>query len=101
MKERSFILTLPHQPMIHIMNKRILPLIILMGFAMFVRPLAAAEPGVAGSGCDRSCLYGIADEYFAALEAHDPSRAPAIRLVKFTENGVRMPLGDGLWNTFS
>lgn len=63
-------------------------------------PAVEAEVST-GTACDRSCLYGITDQYFAALEAHDPGKAAAIRLVKFTENGVRMALGDGLWNTFS
>lgn len=74
---------------------------VALAFAVLARPLVAAEPEVPGTGCDRSCLYGIVDQYFTALDAHQPSRAPTIRLVKFTENGVRMSLGDGLWNTYS
>ena len=33
--------------------------------------------------------------------AHDPSKAPFARGVKFTENGQRLELGDGLWNTMT
>jgi hypothetical protein len=51
--------------------------------------------------CDRACLNGYADQYLAALVAHDPSRLPLARQVKFTENGQELKLGDGLWGTAS
>lgn len=51
--------------------------------------------------CDEACLKSFIDRYFAALVAHDPSRLPVARSVRFTENGVRIPLGDALWRTFS
>jgi hypothetical protein len=35
------------------------------------------------------------------LVAHDPSRLPLAPGAKFTENGQRLELGDGLWNTIS
>jgi len=49
--------------------------------------------------CDRACLTGFIDQYLAALVAHDPSRLPLARDVKFTENDQVMKLGDGLWGT--
>jgi hypothetical protein len=51
--------------------------------------------------CERACLNGFVDQYLAALVAHDPSRLPLAKAVKFTENGQRLALGDGLWNTAS
>src|ERR1700735_3090727 len=51
--------------------------------------------------CDRACLSGFVDQYLAALVAHDPSRLPFGRGVKFTENGQVLRLGDGLWGTAS
>jgi hypothetical protein len=51
--------------------------------------------------CDRACLNGFVDQYLAALVAHDPSRLPLERGVKFTENGQVLKLGDGLWGTAS
>jgi hypothetical protein len=51
--------------------------------------------------CDRACLYDIADAYFDAMVKKDLSRAPLARDVKFTENGVQLAVGDGLWNTIS
>jgi len=50
-------------------------------------------------GCDRSCLDGLVDRYLDALAANDPSRLPVTPTVKFTEDGQRLHLGDGLWNT--
>jgi hypothetical protein len=51
--------------------------------------------------CDRSCLNGFVDELLAALVAHDPSRLPLGREVKYTENGQMLRLGDGIWGTAS
>jgi hypothetical protein len=58
---------------------------------------AAAQAQV----CDRACLSGVMDSYLAALEAHDASKLSVTRNVKYTENGVRLNLGDGLWQTLS
>jgi hypothetical protein len=49
--------------------------------------------------CDRACLGGLLDRYLEALIAHEPSRLPLARTIKFTENGQRLELGDGLWHT--
>lgn len=49
--------------------------------------------------CDRACLTKIADDYFQALAAHDPSRLPLAPSVKYTETGVVKKLGQGLWTT--
>jgi hypothetical protein len=51
--------------------------------------------------CDRACLEPFVDKYLDAMVAHDPSKAPFARGVKFTENGQRLELGDGLWNTLT
>jgi hypothetical protein len=49
--------------------------------------------------CDRPCLAKIADTYFTALIAHDPSRLPLAPDVKYTETGIVKPIGEGLWKT--
>jgi hypothetical protein len=49
--------------------------------------------------CNRVCLDGFVDQYLDALAANDPSRLPVRTDVKFTEDGQRLNLGDGLWNT--
>jgi len=60
--------------------------------------IEAATAGAANS-CDRACLQGFVDQYLDALAADDPSRLPVTQDVKFTEDGQRLSLGDGLWNT--
>ena len=49
--------------------------------------------------CDRACLEGIAEQYLDALVAKDPKKLPAAASVKYTENGQRLMLGDGFWNS--
>ncbi len=75
----------------------------LFSFAAFPNPAfarGANAPGAAAaSNCDRACLDGFVDQYLNALAANDPSRLRVTANVKFTEDGQRLNLGDGLWNT--
>jgi len=59
----------------------------------------AGGPVVPTQSCDRACLDGFVDRYLDALAANDPSRLPVTPNVKYTEDGQRLHLGDGLWNT--
>ncbi len=68
--------------------------------AQAARPPADYDPQF-NYDCDRACLQGFVDDYLAALVAHDPSRLPLARSVRFTENGQVLELGDGLWGTAS
>lgn len=68
--------------------------------AQSTRPPADYDPQF-NYDCGRACLEGFVDQYLAALVAHDPSRLPLARGVRFTENGQALPLGDGLWGTAS
>ena len=47
--------------------------------------------------CDRACLEGFVEQYLDAAIAHDPGLLPLAPDVKFTENGVRLPLPDAHW----
>jgi hypothetical protein len=58
---------------------------------------ARAQRGAAA--CDRACLEGFVDRYLDALVAHDPKLLPLARNAKFTENGVRLDIGDSQWKT--
>src|SRR3984957_242015 len=49
--------------------------------------------------CDRTCLNGFVDQYMAAVAAHDPSKLPHTANVRYSENNVEMPLGEGLWQS--
>lgn len=51
--------------------------------------------------CNRECLAGFMTTYLDALVAHDASKLPVTKNVKYTENGVRLNLTDGLWQTAS
>jgi len=55
--------------------------------------------GAKDAGCDRACLNGFVDQYMAAVAAHDPSKLATAPKVRYSENNVEMPLGDGLWQT--
>ena len=50
---------------------------------------------------DRTFLEDLQDNYLKALIAHDPSRLPLSGRIKYTENTIELPLGDGLWATAS
>jgi len=60
---------------------------------------AKPVPHHPAASCARACLEGFVDRYLDALLAHDPHRLPLAAGVKFTENGQRLALGDGLWGT--
>jgi hypothetical protein len=66
-------------------------------------PLARAfkdQSTVSGTpSCDRSCLDEFVDHYLEALAVGDPTRLPVTAALRFTEDGQRLNLGDGLWNT--
>jgi hypothetical protein len=62
---------------------------------------AMGAAGAAQADCDRQCLAGVMETYLAALLKHDASALPVTRNIKYTENGVRINLGDGLWRTAS
>jgi len=53
------------------------------------------------AACDRACLGGVMTQYLNALVAHDPKAAPLADKVRFTEDTVEMPVGDGFWKTAS
>jgi hypothetical protein len=66
----------------------------------------AALAGVAhGAGAektlDRAGLIKLADDYFAALAAHDSGRVPLASDVKVVENAKRIKPGEGLWKTIT
>jgi hypothetical protein len=58
-----------------------------------------AGPGTAAGGCTRELLKSTVDAYFTALAAHDPSKIPVASDAKFTENGMTVQVGEGLWKT--
>ena len=67
--------------------------------AAVVALAAAACAGAAECNHDRACLAAVMDAYLQAVVKHDPAALRARRNVKYTENGVRLDPGDGLWQT--
>src|SRR5688572_27396754 len=51
--------------------------------------------------CNRACLIESANDYLAALVAHDPSKVKLAPELKFVENAQRLKAGEGLWTTAS
>jgi hypothetical protein len=60
---------------------------------------AAAGSGSTSQACTRELLQATVDAYYAALAAHDPAMLPRTDKTKFTENGMQLELGEGLWKT--
>jgi hypothetical protein len=60
---------------------------------------AAAQGASPPTDCDRACLNALAERYLTALQAHDPAQAPLAPGARYSENGVDLPLPDGLWRT--
>ena len=54
-----------------------------------------------GAALDRAALIKLADDYFAALVAHNPKAVPLADNVKIVEQVKRIQPGDGLWKTAS
>lgn len=54
---------------------------------------------VSGDVCDRACLENYVDQYMDAMLSHEPSGSLFAKGCRFTENGVRLPLGEGLWSS--
>ena len=78
--------------------KHILLGLLAAGTAFMAVPDAA---NAQARNCDRVCLTKVMDDYLAAAKAHDATSLPLHASVKYTENGQRVNVGDGLWRTFS
>ncbi len=73
----------------------------IFGVAAPAQAGSARQDGGYSASCDRACLDGFVDQYLDAVVAHDASRLPVTKLVKFTENGQKLELGDGFWRSAS
>ena len=65
-----------------------------------VLAVGAPSTSVAQQGaCDRQCLERFVDRYLDALVKHDPRSVPIAAAARYTENGQRLTIGDGLWRS--
>jgi hypothetical protein len=54
-------------------------------------------PNVGSGDCDRACLQDLAEQFIAALIAHDPAKVRLAKGVRYSENSVPLPIPDGFW----
>ena len=73
--------------------------LVVLGIFMSLTVVSAmAQPPAVKPACDRACLEKYIDRYLDAVIARDVSPSLFARDVKFTENGIQLPLGkEGLW----
>jgi hypothetical protein len=71
------------------------------GMAAIALGISTARAADADCNHSRECLADVLSTYLRALIKHDPGSLPTTRNVKYTENGVRLAMGDGLWQTAS
>src|SRR5690349_13756762 len=73
---------------------------LLLGSVVLAASLAqGATKAPAVTMCDRACLNTLADNYLAALVAHDPKKVQLAPDVRIVENAKRIQPGEGLWKT--
>jgi len=60
---------------------------------------AAPQAGAGQDSCDRACLEKYVDQYLDAMISHEPSPSLFAGDCKFTEDGVQLQLGEGLWSS--
>ncbi len=65
--------------------------------ALLASACATAPSEKPVAGCDRTCLTAAITGYIDALVAKDPGRLTLADGARFTEDGVEMRLGGGLW----
>jgi hypothetical protein len=71
----------------------------LAPMALTAMASAAFAAAAADAKFDRAALIKVADDYLAALVAHDPKKVPLASDVKVVENLTRIKAGEGLWKT--
>jgi hypothetical protein len=77
---------------------------LLMAATSLVSPAIAAKPkateATASAGCGVACLNTLAETFVEGLEARKQGAGmPWAERVLYTENGVGMTVGDGIWAT--
>jgi hypothetical protein len=71
----------------------------VLSIVLLLFPGAIAQ---AAGACDRACLENYVEKYLDAMMTHIPNPALFAKDCKFTENGIRLPLGgEGLWYSMS
>src|ERR1700735_2465741 len=69
----------------------------LHGVPTQAQALSTVPANVGSGDCDRSCLQGLAEQFIAAVLAHDPGKVALAKNVRYSENSVPLPIPDGFW----
>lgn len=70
-----------------------------IGFSIIYVVLGCPAVLAADTDCNRICLERYVDDYLNAVIDNAPERLPLSENVRFTEDGQRLQIGDGLWHT--
>lgn len=81
--------------------KNVLQCVLFVGVICSLVLGCNTKPIVQSSGevCTRENLKTMTDKFFTALEAHNPSSLPLASGVRYTENGIEVEIGKGVWET--
>ena len=60
---------------------------------------AGEDSAVIAPKCDHDCLIGVVEAHMRALAARNPSQLKLAKGVRYSENDVLLPVGQGLWRT--
>ena len=60
---------------------------------------AGEDSAVIAPKCDRACLIGMVEAHMKALAARNPAQLKLAKDVRYSENDVLIPVGQGLWRT--
>lgn len=77
-----------------VVMRRMLGAVAVLALGSLAVPATAAD-----DRCDRACLRGVMDQYFAALFKHDPKAAPLAAKTRATVNAVELEPGTGVWKS--
>jgi hypothetical protein len=62
-------------------------------------PPPAVDPATLKEKCDKACLLAVGDRFMTALAAQKPADVAWAKDVRFTENGVGIQVGEGIWGS--
>ena len=82
------------------MSSPVRPLLIALALTS-AAPALAAPAGRAASRCDEACLLNAAHAYLDAMVARTPAAPPWAPIVRYSENGVPVMIGDALWGSIT
>ena len=77
----------------------------LAAFALALAPAPAVaqaageDSAVVAPKCDHDCLIRTVEAHMKALAARDPAQLRLAKDVRYAENDVLLPVGQGLWRT--